>query len=90
MKTPLEKLLTSPDDKGFMGSPFIFFAIGGAFMVYALLGLFSGEIDVGRYSSRVVRYAASPRLFLFAVLTFFGLGAGLVWWGRRRLRLHED
>jgi hypothetical protein len=91
MKTLLQKLFTSPNNKGFWDSPFIYLAGGVALMLYALTGLFSGEIDVGRYgSSTVVRYATAPGWFLFTVAALFGLGAAMAWWGRRLLRMNGD
>lgn len=90
MKTFWGKLFDSPTGKGFRGSPFIFLALGGALMFYALIGLLSGEMDVGRYSENVVRYSENPGWFLFCVVGFFGLGAGMVWWGRRLFGMHDD
>lgn len=89
-KSTFQKLFTSPRDQGIMDAPFIYMLLGAGFSLYAVIGLFTGEMDVGRYSENIIRYNDNPGFYLFCVITLFGLGIGLFLWGRRLWRRHED
>lgn len=74
-----------------MDSPFIYLFLGAAFSLYAVVGLFTGEMDVGRYGTvNIIRYNDNPGFYLFVVVTLFGLGVGIFLWGRRLWRRHEE
>ncbi|MGH8701559.1 MAG: hypothetical protein ACREVR_10370 [Burkholderiales bacterium] len=90
MKTTIEKLFTSPDGKGFKSSPFVLLMLGVGFMVLALHGAYTGELIVGRYTQRVVSYAATPRFFVLSEFLIFALGAFSAGRGWRRFRRHDD
>lgn len=74
-----------------MDAPFIYMLLGGAVSVYAIVGLFTGEMDVGRYgTANIIRYSDNPGFYLFCVVILFALGVGLFLWGRRLWRRHEE
>jgi hypothetical protein len=47
-----EKLFPSPRGQGIMVAPSIYMLLGAGMSIYAIVGLFSGEMDVARYGTR--------------------------------------
>lgn len=84
------KLFTSPTDHGFMDTPFIFYLLGTGFCGFALNGLITGVLDVGRYSENIIHYDDGPGFFMFAAFSMFGLGLFTFYWGWRKWRQHHD
>lgn len=79
----LEKLFTSPEGKGLIDAPFIYMFIGIGMSLYAVIGLFRGRMDLGRFTRNVIHYSDNPGIYLFCVTTLFVLGIGLFLWGMR-------
>ena len=74
------RLVSSPD--GWRRSPAIRLLVGLALGALALGGLLTGEVNVGRYSRRIIRYADHPAWFLFSALSLLAIGvwfAGQGW-----------
>lgn len=89
-KSFLEKLFNSPNDRGIMDAPCIYMLVGAGFSIYAVIGMFEGKMDVGRYSTNVIYYNDNPGFYVFCVLTLLALGVGFFMWGCRLWHRHDD
>lgn len=72
-------------------SPVFYLLLGAGASVYAVISLFKGEMNVGRYGAKnIIHYSNNPGFYLLCVFILFALGIGLLMLGKRRLRQHEE
>ena len=83
------KLFSSPHDRGVFDSPAVYFFVGGGLSIYSLAGIFTGKMNVGRYSENIIYYSDSPVFFILCILAFLGMGVGALYFGCRRWQQHE-
>jgi hypothetical protein len=67
-----------------VGTSLFHLALGLGMCGFAISGLVTGELYVGRNPPELISYADDPAFLVFALLMTLALGVGLAWHGYRQ------